>query len=115
MNFKYNIAATSTPTAPCSNVLIECLLCGPREQAIWRYGFLHHLRVSHPTAPVDKYADLWTISPAETQLMKEIYRNRKAGMPVLKKRQPKVPLVISEAHSSRLSMRYVVDSFRRIF
>ncbi|KAJ7291828.1 hypothetical protein C8J57DRAFT_1044147, partial [Mycena rebaudengoi] len=107
IKFTYSLAAKSTPSSPCSNVPIDCKLCGTGKPAIWRYNYVHHLRSVHPTAPIEKYFAIWDISVAEKSAMKEVWKSRARGVPIAKKRAPKTaPLVISEAHSSRLSMRY---------
>lgn len=59
ISFTYSIAAKSTDSSPCSNVQLNCPLCGAGQPAIFRYNFQHHLKSVHPTAPVDKYMSLW--------------------------------------------------------
>ncbi|KAJ7191492.1 hypothetical protein GGX14DRAFT_381116, partial [Mycena pura] len=106
VKFTYSIAAKSVSASPCSNVPVNCAVCGVEDPAVWRYNYLHHLRHVHPVAPEEKYRSIWELSAAETTAMKAIWETREKGVPIPQKRAPKTaPLVISEAHSSRLSMR----------
>ncbi|KAJ7684067.1 hypothetical protein B0H14DRAFT_2422248, partial [Mycena olivaceomarginata] len=105
MKFRYSTAAKLTPSAPSSNDQIVCALCGAGTPTVWRYNYLNHLRSAHPSAPEAKYAEIWRLEGDETTNVKKIWDNITKGVPIPKKREPKAaPLVISEAHSSRLSM-----------
>ncbi|KAJ7209910.1 hypothetical protein C8J57DRAFT_1098340 [Mycena rebaudengoi] len=102
IKYSYSIAGKSAASSPCSNIPINCALCGTEHPAVWRYNYLDHLHSAHPTAPVEKYRSIWELSQDEKNAMEVA---RKKGVPIPKKRESKnVSLAISEAHSSRLSM-----------
>ncbi|KAJ6527860.1 hypothetical protein DFH09DRAFT_1327969 [Mycena vulgaris] len=106
--FTYSIAAQSTEGSPFSNVPLDCTLCGSGAPTIWRYNYRYHLRDSHPTAPVAKYASIWQLTPVERTAAETLWNTKSFGngIAVPKKRDPKTTeLSISEPHSSRLSMR----------
>ncbi|KAJ7114226.1 hypothetical protein C8R44DRAFT_984314 [Mycena epipterygia] len=104
--FRYSTAANSTASSPSSNIPINCALCGIGQPASWRYNYLHHLQTVHPAAPVEKYASIWRLHPDEIERIKKVWKAHERGVPIPKKRESTNPsLVISEAHSSRLSMR----------
>ncbi|KAJ7181372.1 hypothetical protein C8R43DRAFT_1101284 [Mycena crocata] len=107
IKFTYSVAANSSPSSPCSNVQLNCPLCGSTSPAVFRYNFLQHLKTVHPTAPVDKYTSVWQLSPVEMKAMKTLWDNRAKGVPIPTKRKSKATYSVSDAHSSRLSMRPV--------
>jgi hypothetical protein len=37
-------ASTSTTTAPCTNIPIDCPLCPVGSAAVWKYNFVVHLK-----------------------------------------------------------------------
>ncbi|KAJ7197097.1 hypothetical protein C8J57DRAFT_1455782 [Mycena rebaudengoi] len=105
IKYSYSIAGKSAASSPCSNIPINCALCGTEHPAVWRYNYLDHLHSAHPTAPVEKYRSIWELSQDEKNAMEVVWKARKKGVPIPKKRESKnVSLAISEAHSSRLSM-----------
>lgn len=76
---------------------------------MWRYNYLNHLRTVHPSAPEAKYVEIWRLESDEKTNVKKIWDNITKGVPIPKKRESKTaPLVISEAHSSRLSMGWEI-------
>ncbi|KAJ6583593.1 hypothetical protein DFH09DRAFT_1436126 [Mycena vulgaris] len=111
MTFRYSTAEISTESSPSSNVPIRCTLCAVGQPDIWRYSFENHLRTVHPSAPLDKYSSIWKLHPDELKRIRKVWETRAKGVPIPKKRSPvTTSYVISEAHSSRLSMRSTVDS-----
>ncbi|KAJ7670031.1 hypothetical protein DFH06DRAFT_1125438 [Mycena polygramma] len=89
-----------------SNVPVNCALCPTGHPAIWCYNFLAHLRAAHPSAPEEKYASIWSLHPQEIANMKKLWSVAGKGVPIPQGRGPKEKTItISEAHSSRLSMR----------
>ncbi|KAJ7035457.1 hypothetical protein C8F04DRAFT_1344340, partial [Mycena alexandri] len=104
MHFRYSSAATSSESAPSSNVPINCTLCAPATPAPWRYNFPYHFRDVHPTAPEDKYAAIWTLDSDELKNLRKVWLKITKGVPIPKPRESNRPaLVLSEAHNSRLS------------
>lgn len=101
--FSYGTAATSQPSSPCSNIPIRCPLCAADECAVWRYCMEEHFRVSHPLALASRYAELWTLSKAEDDAMLAIWKARHATTSKVKAKPRTEPLLISEAHDSRLA------------
>ncbi|KAJ6543370.1 hypothetical protein DFH09DRAFT_928698 [Mycena vulgaris] len=106
MTFRYSTAEISTESSPSSNVPIRCTLCAVGQPDIWRYSFENHLRTVHPSAPLDKYSSIWKLHPDELKRIRKVWETRAKGVPIPKKRSPvTTPYFISEAHSSRLSLR----------
>ncbi|KAF6745690.1 hypothetical protein DFP72DRAFT_1077229 [Ephemerocybe angulata] len=102
VKFYYNSAASSTATAPCSNVPVTCPLCSKGSPAVWKYNLKEHFRHKHPnqlTKP--EYADLWSISQFEQREMKEIWKKRNV-VPVRRtgKKASAIVLVVSDKHKS---------------
>ena len=99
IRFKYASAGTSTESAPCTNIPVHCLICGPKQPAVWRYSLEAHFRMRHNLAPADFPVRI-QLSTSETEGLKVIWKNR---FQMRKKRNLKkkkvLPLVISTAHS----------------
>lgn len=107
-NIRYSVAAASKPTAPCSNVPLLCPLCPKGMPAVWRYNIQNHIRSKHEGAQLAKFAHLWTLGRLETIEMARFWKERHDGVvrrPV--KASKKIPIVISEAHTTTLALRYV--------
>lgn len=106
VHFNYSVAAVSTPASPCSNVPVTCKECPTGAPAIWRYNFLEHLKSRHPHVNPAVYKTTWTIGNAEKASLKSIWDDRlKAKKKRVSKKAKTVNLVISEAHSSRLTLK----------
>ncbi|KAH9047053.1 hypothetical protein EDB84DRAFT_1264270, partial [Lactarius hengduanensis] len=107
-NFSYTVAMSSSKASPCSNVPLVCPYCLEGSPAIWRYNLRHHLRRRHHNIDPMKHTDLWKITPEETEAMAAIWKNR-CTQPKRRrgKGKQKVPLKLSEAHSSRNFSEYV--------
>ena len=73
MNYSYGIVAESTPSLPCSNVLIHCLICPKTDPAIWKYFMKVHFEEKHKTLDLTKYERLWKLSNFEKSEMKKIW------------------------------------------
>ena len=95
-------ASKFTQKSPCTNIPMQCPLCPKVSDAVWKYNMGAHIRISHPSANLLNYEELYSISPEETILMKGIYKRP----PKPKKLKTATrTLAISEGHSSRLAMR----------
>lgn len=105
IHFNYSTATTSTASSPCSNVPLTCKECPTGAPAVWRYNFLEHLKARHPHVHPTTYKSVWTIGNAEKASLKKVWDDR---LVVKKKRASKkdkaAALVISDAHSSRLTL-----------
>lgn len=100
----------STTSSPCSNVPIKCPLCSYDAPAVWHYNMKNHFTRAHPSAEPSKYKTLWTLDNFEKEEMKKVWAAR-LKVPVKRNKKPNTPaLVISQAHSSRLALRYVKKS-----
>ncbi|KZP23238.1 hypothetical protein FIBSPDRAFT_737876, partial [Athelia psychrophila] len=104
IKFQYKVAAHSSPSSPCSNVPISCPLCSA---VIWRYNLCVHFRKQHQSSlHLPQYTAIWTLSNIETYEMAKIWKERHKK--VIKRGRKKVVaprLRISEAHSSRLTLK----------
>jgi hypothetical protein len=111
ITFSYAIASESSPSSPSSNVPIYFPVCPTSERCVWRYNLPYHMRNVHPSVSLTPYEDLWTMTNTEKQLLAEVWRNHHRQKKTRKsKKAESPPLVISEAHSSRLTLRYAIPS-----
>ncbi|KDR76610.1 hypothetical protein GALMADRAFT_139524 [Galerina marginata CBS 339.88] len=103
IRFRYASAATSTESAPCTNVPIHCPICGPKQPAVWRYSLYAHFHMKHDLASADFPIQIQRPT-SETNGLEEIWKKR---FQIPKKRVFKnrkiLPLIISTAHSVGLS------------
>jgi hypothetical protein len=95
-------ASKCTEKSPCTNIPIQCPLCPKVSDAMWKYNMGAHIHISHPSANLMNYEELYSISPKETILMKGIHKRP----PKPKKlKMATHTLAISEGHSSWLVIR----------
>ncbi|THU78379.1 hypothetical protein K435DRAFT_569153, partial [Dendrothele bispora CBS 962.96] len=75
--FKYASAAQSTENSPCTNVPRTCPLCLDKSSpAVWTYDMKEHLVVSHPTASLSTYRQLWDLTDFEKKKMEVVWDRR---------------------------------------
>lgn len=101
-------------SSPCSNVPLSCPLCPKTEPAVWRYNLQYHLSTVHPSAQRSKFEGLWKLTNFEEQEMKKIWlaRTKYGAVSKRTKTRGKEPaLVVSQAHSSRIALMYVVIKY----
>ncbi|KAJ7648621.1 hypothetical protein DFH06DRAFT_997187 [Mycena polygramma] len=103
--FSYGTAETYKESSPCSNVPLRCSHCNPKDPAVWRYNFKQHLIQHHPTVALAPNAHIWELCNAEKAGILKVWEGRNKRK---KTKQPKPTLVISQAHSSRLALAYVL-------
>ncbi|KAH9021614.1 hypothetical protein EDB85DRAFT_2278387 [Lactarius pseudohatsudake] len=103
-NFSYSAAMVSSESAPCSNVPLQCPYCPDGSPAVWRYNMRQHFRHRHQGVDITKHEDLWKITPDEATAMAAIWKNRRKQPKRRGKGKLKVPLKLSEAHSSHESL-----------
>lgn len=108
--FTHTSASTSTENSPCSNAPLECKLCGPGSPAVWRYSMKAHFERHHPSSVSSPtYSAIWELSEYEKYKMKKLWEARTNKHAKRKgKGKESVPLVVSEAHSSRMAFRCVL-------
>ncbi|KAF8262084.1 hypothetical protein EI94DRAFT_1603809 [Lactarius quietus] len=105
-NFSYSAAMVSSDSSPCSNVPLQCPYCSDGSPAVWRYNMRLHFQHRHPGVDTAKHQDLWKIMPEEATAMKQIWGDRHRQRRPRGKGKSKVPLKVSDAHSSRRLSRY---------
>ena len=101
----YSIAEKSTTASPCSNVPIKCPWCADAAPAVWRYNMKDHIQGKHPYIRLPDYESLWKITSTERQAMRKKWDDRKKVKQTRRsKAKATAPLVVSAAHSSRLTL-----------
>ena len=101
----YSIAEKSTTTSPCSNVPLKCPWCTEVAMAVWRYNMKHHIQSKHPYISFADHKTLWKIGSTERKVMKSKWDDRKKVKKTWQsKSKAAAPLVVSTAHSSRLTL-----------
>ncbi|KAF8265196.1 hypothetical protein EI94DRAFT_1787602 [Lactarius quietus] len=111
-NFLYLAAMVSSDSSPCSNVPLQCPYCSDGSPAVWRYNMQLHFQHRHPGVDTAKHQDLWKITPEEATAMKQIWDNRHRQRRPRGKGKSKVPLKVSDAHSSQRLSSYIASSDR---
>lgn len=106
LTFSYGIAASSTPSSPCSNVPISCPWCPESAPAIWRYNMASHVKTKHSYVSLPENEFLWKIGGSEKAALKKIWESRNKTKKSRKTKANSQPaLVISAAHSSTRSLQ----------
>ncbi|KAK0450572.1 uncharacterized protein EV420DRAFT_1705203, partial [Desarmillaria tabescens] len=103
IRFNYNVAAASSNTSPCSNIPIQCQHCPDKSPAVWSYNMVVHIKNKHPHVQPSSYKGAHETDEFEKGLMKNIWTNRHKRKEE-RKTQGGRRLVISEVHSSRLTL-----------
>ncbi|KAF8264280.1 hypothetical protein EI94DRAFT_1703360 [Lactarius quietus] len=111
-NFSYMAAMVSSDSSPCSNVPLQCPYCSDGSPAVWRYNMRLHFQHQHPGVDTAKHQDLWKITPEEATAMKQIWDDRHRQCRPCGKGKSKVPLKVSDAHSSWRLSSYIACSDR---
>ncbi|KAH9032479.1 hypothetical protein EDB85DRAFT_2145593 [Lactarius pseudohatsudake] len=107
IKFSYSAAMVSSKSSPCSNVPLQCPYCPDGSPAVWRYNMQLHFRHRHQGVDTAKHEDLWKITSAEAKAMAGIWKTRHKQPKRRGKGKQKVPLKLSEAHSSRKLSSYM--------
>jgi hypothetical protein len=105
MRFQYSSAEQSSKSSPCSNVPIICPLCPTQNPAVWTYNLHTHFRVRHKIVNPLQYPAKVLPSESERDAMKKIWDARFDTRKPRNLKNKAVPMIISEAHSSRLALR----------
>ncbi|KAH9011001.1 hypothetical protein EDB84DRAFT_1681136 [Lactarius hengduanensis] len=106
-NFSYSTAMVSSSSSPSSNVPLQCPYCPDGSPAVWRYNMQIHFRQRHRGVDTMKHEDLWKLTPEEEEAMAQIWKDRRKQPKRRGKGKSKVPLKVSEAHSSRRLSSYI--------
>ena len=110
INFSYSAAMVSSNSSLCLNIPIQCPFCPDGSPAVWWYNMWHHFQNCHQGIDTAKHKDLWKITLEEVKAMKQVWRNHRKQPKQHGKGKQKVPLEVSEAHSScRLPRCYNKD------
>ncbi|KAH9040244.1 hypothetical protein EDB84DRAFT_1647330 [Lactarius hengduanensis] len=107
IKFSYSAAMVSSESSPCSNVPLQCPYCPDGSPAVWRYNMQLHFRHRHQGVDTAKHEDLWKLTSAEAKAMAGIWKTRHKQPKRRGKGKQKVPLKLSEAHSSRKLSSYM--------
>ena len=105
IRFNYATAAQLSEGSPCSNVPINCPLCPDKSPAVWMYCLHTHFREQHKLMSRDLFPIAVQLSKSEEHGMLQIWKQRLTTRKP-RKRNKTSALVLSEAHSSRLALRY---------
>ena len=105
--FSYAAAMSSSKTSPCSNVPLACPYCLEGSPAVWCYNLHHHLCHHHHSINPTKHINLWKLTPEETEAMVVIWKTCHKQPKCCSRGTQKLPLKVSEAHSSCNLLRYV--------
>jgi hypothetical protein len=107
IRFNYASAADSSSRSPCTNVPIICPLCPKSSPAVWKYSLHIHFRHRHKITVPASFPIQVHISESEKDAMKVIWDARLKVQKARRSRKSKmaIPMVISQAHSSRLALR----------
>jgi hypothetical protein len=111
VRFNYASAADSSSRSPCSNVPVICPLCPTSSPAVWKYSLPIHFRDRHKITSPDNLPIQVRISESEKDAMKVIWDARLKVRQARRSKKSKTaaPMVISQAHRSRLALRYVIS------
>ncbi len=103
VKYSYSVAAESSPSSPCSNVLVSCPLCPKSNPAVWKYFLKVHFQDKHKTAPLTKYEHLWKLSNFEISEMKRFWSKRMNVLSAKRTKKSKhPPLIVSEDHRAQI-------------
>jgi len=101
----YSIAGRSTTASPCSNMPIQCPWCVDMAPAVWQYNMRDHIQTKHSYIHLPEHESLWKIISTEKKAMKKKSDDRKKVKQMRKsKLKAAIPLVVSAAHSSHLTL-----------
>ncbi|TEB19643.1 hypothetical protein FA13DRAFT_1646586, partial [Coprinellus micaceus] len=101
IKFYYHKAATSTSSAPCSNIPLQCPRCPPTSPAIWKYNMKVHFKEKHANhVNTSTYSDIWDLTNFEKQSIKQIWKARYTTLVRRSKKTDSITIVASESHKS---------------
>ncbi|KAK1221659.1 hypothetical protein PQX77_015528 [Marasmius sp. AFHP31] len=98
IKFNYRSASEAKASSPCSNVPVECPICGTTRGAVWRYNMQEHFKAQHASTLHAQYSEIWKLGQLERDGMKKIWGDREKRAKWQEKKTKGAPLTISEAH-----------------
>ena len=107
--FSYASAEKCTTNSPCTNVPLVCPICGPKKAAVWKYCMETHFRERHNLLPAH-FPIKFEMTSLEKRKMAEKWKGRHQKPKKRNMKKKESPLILSEAHSSRLAPGYVSSS-----
>jgi hypothetical protein len=103
IRFNYRNAEASSGSSPCSNVPVICPHCPTGSPAIWTYSLYAHFRERHRLSSVTHFPLRVQLSQSEKDGMQCIWKTRfNQPKSYRSKKKKNAPLVISQAHRSRI-------------
>lgn len=110
--FRLKNASVYTENSPCTNVPMQCPVCiklpsGTRSPAVWKYNLKDHILQQHSDYNIELYKGFFELTAAEVTDMKGQASKPHRVVSAKPKRAKGPELIISEAHSARLALRYV--------
>ena len=108
VKFSLAAAAQCSNSSPCTNHPTVCSYCDASESSpvIWSYNFRSHMLGKHPSISLERHSDMLVMTKLKKDGMKRAWKHCFKQRQVRRKTQ-RAPLVISEAHRSRLVLMYV--------
>lgn len=107
-SFQVKKAEEFSTRQPCTNYPLSCPLCPRGAAAVWKYNLRSHLLTKHPSYTAELHEPIWRLHPDEESLMKAEWEKLKKHRHRPSKESSTRKLKLSDSHSSRLALRYVV-------
>ncbi|EIW78062.1 hypothetical protein CONPUDRAFT_92305 [Coniophora puteana RWD-64-598 SS2] len=119
--FSYHSAASSSESAPCTNVPVACPICSPtnklavKNPAVWKYSMAAHLRIHHASSQLLPHLIAKYTTPQDevNNVEKYIWQRRFHKSRKSRKIYQAPTLAVSDAHrTSRLAIESNEDESR---
>ncbi|KAJ7263644.1 hypothetical protein B0H12DRAFT_1012325 [Mycena haematopus] len=105
LKFQMAAAMKSPENSPCTNYLLLCpLQCG---SLVWTYTLTAHYHSNHKLKSLTNIPAVYIMADLELARMRTVWKNRQIYPKPrpMKSKQPKAPLLISDAHRSVNALR----------
>lgn len=103
---KLSLSSAVKQRSRCTNIPMFCPVCPTGAAAVWKYNFLSHFAHVHRTASIEEYEIDFEIDKTEiTNLKAEWRRPHRVSARTVRNLGE---VIISESHSARLALRYVL-------
>ncbi|KAH8978657.1 hypothetical protein EDB86DRAFT_2815728 [Lactarius hatsudake] len=106
-----NVTKFSYSMAMVSNVPLQCPYCPDGSPVVLWYNIQIPFQQQHQGINTMKHEDLWKLTPKEEEVMVQIWKDCRKQLKQCGKGKSRVPLKVSEAHSSHRLSRYVMLTF----
>ncbi|KAL0564399.1 hypothetical protein V5O48_017648, partial [Marasmius crinis-equi] len=110
IKFSYRSASEAKTSSPCSNVPIECPICGCSRGAVWKYNMHEHFKAEHASTLHAQYSEIWRLGQLERDGMKKVWADKEKKAKRQDKRAKGAPLTISEAHRASTVLQQHADA-----